>query len=288
LFQYAAGRSIAKKVNSELVIDSKSGFLRDTQYKRTFELGGLPISARHATNFEIATNWVYMLERKVLKIKDSKDCYLVSRWYGHFLIEGTSYGTCLRMLKYIKNKRVWLLGYWQSPDYFHFDRKLLLKEISLPVPLENKYLNLGIQMLNVESVALGIRVYEESANPSIHSRNGELKSAFEINLAIENMVMKKPYVKFFVFCTHKAKILKDLKLPKSTVYITSEDGFDGTLETLWLISQCRHHIFTNSSYYWWGAWLSQEVYNKIGLQQDIYLADNFINKNGLCNGWKTF
>jgi hypothetical protein len=288
MFQYATGRSLAKKVNSELIIDSKTGFLRDTQYKRTYELGGLPINARIANNFEIALSWIYMLERKVLNKDVSEDLYLASRLYGNFLTEGLNYQYYSDVHKYINNRCVWLYGYWQSPNYFQFDRDLILKELYPSVPLERKYIELGRQMLQVESVSLGIRVYEESTNPSGHSSNGKLKSASEINLAITEMVKTNPYVIFFVFCTHKARILKDLKLPESTIYVTSDDGYDGSLETLWLISQCRHHIITNSSFYWWGAWLSQKIYKKVNLCQDIYLADNFINKNGLSEGWKTF
>jgi hypothetical protein len=81
-------------------------------------------------------------------------------------------------------------------------------------------------------------------------------------------------------------LLKKLNLPKKTIFVTPEDGYTGSIENLWLLSQCKHHIFNNSSFYWWGAWLSSKFYKNNN--QTIYAADNFINKDGLPKSWYKF
>jgi hypothetical protein len=43
---------------------------------------------------------------------------------------------------------------------------------------------------------------------------------------------------------------------------------------------------TNSSYYWWGAWLSRKYYDPE--EQEIFAADNFINKDSELPQWQLF
>jgi len=75
-------------------------------------------------------------------------------------------------------------------------------------------------------------------------------------------------------------------LPSNTVFVTHDDGYRGTLERMWLLTRCQHHVFTNSSYYWWGAWLSAAI--RLGDEQRIVAADNFINRDGLSPAWECF
>jgi hypothetical protein len=109
-----------------------------------------------------------------------------------------------------------------------------------------------------------------------------MKTMADVNAAISRLLALQPNAQFFVFCSHHSPILSELNLPDSTTFVTPDEGYEGTIECLWLLAQCKHHIFTNSSYYWWGAWLSQGVYSANFQSQYIFAADNFINHDGLC------
>jgi hypothetical protein len=52
-------------------------------------------------------------------------------------------------------------------------------------------------------------------------------------------------------------MLRQIKFPGSAHFITHDNGFQGSLARFWLISQCAHHILSNSSFYWWAAWLAE-------------------------------
>jgi hypothetical protein len=282
MFQYAAGRAIALQSGADLVLDAWSGFVRDYQYRRHYELDTLPVQGRQATMVEKLPIWLYRLENKLhISPFDTNQ----KRMYGHFLIENS-----LRFLPEISatyiDKNAWLVGYWQSPLYFERYAAALQMELMPPAPTSSKFQELGAAILASDSVALGLRIYEESTDPAVHAREGRLKSIADINQAIERLRAQRPSAKFFVFCTHRSSALLELKLPKNTVFATRDDGYDGSIDCMWLLSQCRHHIITNSSYYWWGAWLSQSLYkNK---KQLIFAADNFINEDGLCANWERF
>lgn len=283
MFQYAAARSLALKYDSELILDTWSGFVRDFEYRRHYELHALPIQARVANSWELLPIWLYKADQR-LRGQINGNNLSENYFYGQFLIE-TERQYLDQVNKISIGSSTWLMGYWQSPLYFQEYTDILLKELMPKPPAENKFLSLGEKLRQVESVALGVRLYEESRNPSIHARDGRLKTTEEINRAISRLRSQCPNAESFVFCTHRSPLLEGLNLPKNTVFVTHDDGYEGTVETLWLLSQCRHHLFTNSSYYWWGAWLSQQLY---GSGQVIFAADNFINSDGLCDGWVRF
>lgn len=284
MFQYATARTLAIRTGAELVLDTWSGFVRDYQYHRVYELHHLPIQARVATAFERAPIWLFLVENKLQRHTPS---LAQQRLYGKFLVE-----TELRFFEDIINfdlaNTAWLAGYWQSPLYFQEFTEIISAELMPPQPIQERFLAMGQALRETESVALGIRLYEESENPSSHAKDGRMKTVTEVNAAIAKVLALKPNAKFFLFCTERSPILMKLNLPESTVFLTHDDGYEGTVERLWLLAQCKHHIFTNSTYYWWGAWLSKNAYPANYRSHLIFAADNFINQDGLCAEWETF
>lgn len=284
MFQYATARALALRTGANLVLDSWSGFVRDFEYHRSYELHFLPIQARAATTLERAPIWLFRMDNK---LRGKKKNVFQHRFYGNFLVE-----TEMRYLPKIgifdAVNTTWMVGYWQSPLYFQEYAKILRTELMPPQPIQAKFLDLGKILREKESVALGIRLYEESSNPAFDADDLKVKVA-AVNSAILRLQKLQPKAQFFVFCTHRSSILTELKLPKSTVFVTHDDGYEGTIERLWLLAQCKHHIFTNSSYYWWGAWLSASLHSDAhGGCRYIFAEEKFNNRDGLCPEWQKF
>lgn len=284
MFQYATARAVAYNNQAELIIDNWSGFIRDFEYKRKYELNKLPINARVTSAFERIPIWLYRFENRINGINKN---FYQKKLYGEFLVENE-----MRFLKEIFKfedvKNIWLCGYWQSPKYFEKYKNNLYQELMPSDPVGNKFLELGAIMHQTESVALGIRLYEESNNPNSHLKNAMFKTISEINIAIHKLILLHPKAKFYVFCTHHSLILNELNLPDNTLFLTHDDGYEGTVERLWLLTQCKHHIFTASSFYWWGAWLSQTKNSVKSIPQFISCADNFINEDSHYFCWDKF
>lgn len=284
MFQYATARAFSLRAGAELVLDSHTGFTLDRQYQRQYELGFLAINARIATFFERLPNWLNRIHNRVF---GNRLQLIRSSFYGTFIVEN--------VLKYIPDlayysikKSVWLMGYWQCPKYFQDYSDLLYIELMPRAPNDKNFLDLGKALRETESVALGIRLYEESSDPAAHSLNSQMKTVVEINNVIAKLVSSQPNAIFYVFCTHRFPVLKELNLPESTVFLTHDDGYEGSISRLWLLSQCKHHVFTNSSYYWWGAWLSKKVHKFDNTPQLIFASDNFINTDSLFSEWEKF
>jgi hypothetical protein len=288
MFQYAAARHIAEKTNSELFVDTSTGFLLDYKYRRKYGLNGFNIKAQPATLFQripiilqlIQNGGINIVEKRIKIPKP-----VTQRLYGKILVEDRR-SVVDDVLNYRAETTTWMIGYWQSYLYFKGSERIVYNELRPPTPKDSSVISLGNLMRCNNSIAVGVRLYEESSNPGSHSRTGELKSVDEIRRVVQKMQAIYSDGRFFIFCTHRHPILEQIGLPKDSFYVTHDDGFGNTNDRLWLLSQCCHHIFTNSSFYWWGAWLSSMDREKGG--QKIFAADNFVNSNQLLPEWEPF
>ncbi len=280
MFQYACARALAIRTNSELLLDTYSGFIRDVEYKRKYELHRLQINEKKASYHHIFPFYL----GKINKVFRGKTNASMNFIFGKVYTE--------TMFKYSDNLNVafdggnvWLKGYWQSYRYFEDYSSLIARELMPPKPLLLRYRDLGNRLFSSDSVAVGVRFYEESGAPENHSKDGKLKSFKQIEEQVENLVSKLDNPNIFVFSTQKFLVEK-LRLPSNVVYICPQNGFGDPLLTLFLLTQCRHHIFTNSTFYWWGAWLSKHF--RGSEKQIIVAADNFINSDCLLPDWGRF
>ena len=80
--------------------------------------------------------------------------------------------------------------------------------------------------------------------------------------------------KLFLEC----EILKKYKIN----FITEDEGYAGSMDNLWLMSQFKYHIISNSSLYWWAAYFSQDRYKN----GKIISTSNFANKDTCLYKWK--
>lgn len=284
MFQYAAARSLAERCGAELVLDAWSGFIRDYEYRRSYELGSFPVSARVATPLERIPFWMDRVGRK-LRFTNGISAPVSSHWYGVLLRE-TRLAFLPNVFEYQIEGSCWMTGYWQTAQYFDHNQDIIRCELMPTQPREPQFLEMGQIMRHTNSVAIGVRLYEESANPATHASNGRLKSTMDINGAIRRLAERYSDLHFFIFCTFRSPLLDQVQLPGNVTHVTHDDGFEGTASRLWLLTQCRHHIMTNSSFYWWGAYLSKSNY--LSEMSEIFAADNFRNKDCIPTQWKLF
>jgi hypothetical protein len=282
MFQYAAARTFALELNSQLVIEKDIGFLLDREYKRTFELSEFPIEFSEST---VCESYPLYLDRLLTFIatrfgkgnvhwKSSK--YIFERDFSYFDF----------MKSNLSENRYWMSGYFQDPRYFTPQKERILRELNPPTPVENLYLEIGKLSEDFNLIAVGIRVFEESTSPEAHSRGGENKSIEDFKLVLSKLLKTVINPRIIVFTTKEFDFLDSLNLPLGTIFVNSDRGFNNTISKLWLLSKCKHHVFNNSTFYWWGATLSQNNY--IDCEQEIYCSNNFLNPEIAYPHWKKF
>ncbi len=279
MFQYAAGRALAIRNSAELYVDATSGFTRDKVYKRTFELGLMPIAAKKA---DLGRRLPYWLEKIRERITTSSPGIVQKRVWGT-LIREESLIFEPRIAAFTEFDNAWMNGYWQSESYFSDCYHLINRELNPPTPRDAKFLALDEQIISCNSVAVGIRLFEEVPGASKSGVGGVTPAEFYTQAATKlAQTVVNPV--FFVFCTTQSPILEKLQLPGPVHYITHENGYTGALSRLWLLSHCRHHIISNSSLYWWGAWLAE----RRNPATQIFASDLFVNRDSVPGRWKSF
>tara|TARA_R110002051_G_scaffold107128_4_gene180070 strand:- start:1404 stop:2261 length:858 start_codon:yes stop_codon:yes gene_type:complete len=134
---------------------------------------------------------------------------------------------------------------------------------------------------------------------SIHIRRGDytlpqnqplniIDQDYYLKAITENFQPIKNYT-FLVF-SNDIEYAKNI-LEGDNIYFIEPKGIDSYSYTssekddLALLSLCDHHIITNSTYSWWGAYLSKNINKKVICPTNWLAGSSFINGNHFPPGW---
>jgi len=279
LFQYAFARNLSIKNNAELVLDITTGFITDFRWRNKFLLDKFNIK-----NF-LSKNIVFtFLLFRIYKFFLIKKIYNI--FFDKIIIDETATNQFKKkILNYSFDKDLYLLGFFQSEKYFKENKNVILKEIALSKPRNKIFTDIKNKMKNSNSVAIGCRFYENLPEKIVNKMGGVASNVF-YESSIKKITQSTANPVFFLFSTHSSNVINIanyIRRKKYKFYVITEDkGFSGSIDNLWLLSQCKNHIISNSSFYWWGAYLSQLYYKK----QIIICSKNFINKDSCVSSWK--
>ena len=272
LFQYATGRALALKHQTELKLDLS--FLNsdpnNVYTKRELELQVFHISASIASSKELQVYYKRTIIRKIidklfpkLPLKD----FIANQ-------KGCEYDEAFEAY----SNNTFLNGYWQSEKYFSSIREVLLKELVIKKDMTDQCKLTKDLILNSNSVSLHIRRGDYVSNKNAIISHGILPLEYYDKAMVHLNSLYKD-LKVFVFSDDINWVKANLKLTNECVYVdfntTENSVFD-----MYLMSQCRHNIIANSSFSWWGAWLNQNS-QKTVIAPEKWFADKNLNTKDL-------
>ena len=258
LFIYSAAKRLAAANQACLVLDTVSGFKYDRQYSRTYQLHHFNITDRYA-NFYERLDPFSRLRRKFL-IAYNSSLPLEQRSY----IKQRFRGFDSQILNLQLTKDIFFDGYWQSQDYFLDKENLIRDTLVFRPPLDDSNQSMGSSILSSNAVCVHVRFFDDNPLQDVNNTgaNASLsyyRKAFEY---IERTVSSPHYY-----------IFADQPIPSSffdgfidhskITYINHNKGDDNAYADLWLMTLCKHFIIANSTFSWWGAWLSSNTQHKI-------------------------
>ena len=257
LFQFAAGYVLAKKNKINLRINIESF----NSYDREFKLDKFPeickLNIPKIINYNFFVKIYLYLDRKFYKILKILGIYKFINYF--FFVDKQEFEKSPFIFnrnffkeKIVKN--VSIIGFFQSEKYFINYKKTVLKLFRFPKikdKLLQKYLNL---IQNKNSVAVHIRRGDYLNNPKVRYFHGILKKDYyKKSISYFKKRVKNPL--FFIFSD-------DIELVKKTFFFFNKEKFifidtKSSINDLHLMSNCKHFIIANSTFSWWGAWLSK-------------------------------
>ncbi len=240
LFQYATGRALSLRNNTDLRLDISS--YADPGNLRSYMLSNYNVKA----NTLARKNWLYQ------KIADS-----IRLIFG-LSVDGKIYGehsntfdtTILNL-----NDSIYLLGHWQSEKYFAEYCDQIKKDLILQTPLSESSLKIMPQIRKKPSVAVHVRRGDYVSNSVAQQVLGTLSPVYYQN-AVTYLEKKVKHPKFFAFSDDPSWASQNIlvKHPNTTYLQTSRTPY----EDLELMRACDHFIIANSSFSWWSAWLGSQ------------------------------
>jgi hypothetical protein len=280
MFQYAAGKALAERLNVQLLLD------------RTF-LDQKPVDAGYTLrDFELD---VFKIEAgiagKSLVRKMRRG--LTSRWYrksSHifpFLFpDPVFYETQKPYMKAIEELHgpVYMEGYWQSEKYFLSIKKELQEKYFIPVaPASGLNAELLDRIKSSPTISMHVRRGDYVNVESSNKYHGTCSVTYYERAA--KLLAEKTGVKqFFIFSDEPDWVKENISLPYHTTYISHNKGRESYWD-LHLMRHCKHHIIANSSFSWWGAWLNPSR-SKVVIAPKNWFSDPSASDNEIIpEGW---
>lgn len=269
MFQYALGRSLSLKNNTELKLDV-------TAFE-TYKLHKYSLGEAFGANIKIASE-DEINEFRRYRTRTGK------RWFlRNLLLSDTS--------KYVREKLstfdpkvmtlgsdVYLDGYWQSEKYFKKIESTIRADFSFTLPQGEKDKEVSNLISKSNSVSIHIRradyVTDANANKTLGTCSIEYYAK-----AVDLLAQKVTDPHFFVFSDDHEWVKQHITINYPAVYVDHNNA-DTNFQDMRLMASCKHNIIANSSFSWWGAWLNGNP-DKIVIAPKQWFADTSKNDSDL-------
>ncbi len=253
MFHYAFGLYLARKNNTVLKLDKsllfdEMNFSAAGEY-RDFGLNMFTVSAAEATNAEInkynPNPTLPLPEKAFYKIRN--------KLFPNTTIVQDSHFFNPEHLK-LKNE-VCIVGRWQSEKYFADANADLRKEFQFKDALDAPNARIASTIKQGHSVAVHVRRSDYVTNKIYFEGLGALDKRY-YDAAIAMIKSRVDNLHFFVFSEDidwcKANIQE-----ANITYVTQDNSSRSAEFDMHLMSLCKHQVISNSTFAWWGAWLSE-------------------------------
>lgn len=178
-------------------------------------------------------------------------------------------------LKPFENEPTVFSGYYQSEKYFSKYTEVVKDLYSPPITFINKALTDFPFFNNSVVGAINVRRGDYLIMPRRHP----VITLDYINESYNNLP-KCDYI--LILSDDITWCRENIKLPTNLIFVENYVDCEG----LWLLSLCDHFIISNSTYSWWGAYLSRTE-NKVVVSPDTWFGPDVTEdpKDIWCENW---
>ena len=276
MFQYAAAKALARRLDTSLYIDTQT-FLKDNTRAtaRRFELDIFKINYSSRTTIKsrfLVKSYPFIQKHRGLFQK-----------FG-FLTD--TYAILYQPVFETIGGNITMFGYYQNEQYFDNIASEIRNDFSFKNPLAGKNLELSEKIRSGKSISIHVRRGDYLTNK--HAISNFVTCDIDYyKKAVEYILGKIDSPEFYVFSDDPVWVKNNVNFVNHPVsYIDWNNGSDSYID-MQLMSMCKHNIIANSSFSWWGAWLNPNT-DKTVMAPDKWFQDkkkNDLLDNFYPKGW---
>jgi hypothetical protein len=272
MFQYAAGRSLALRLNTTLVLDL-SWF--EGQAERKFALAPFCIDSVQS----LPNSWLPAYGRALLS-------RLSRRWFTRIMDVPVYREPHFHYSSDFKSisAPVFLEGYWQSESYFREIRPLLLRDFTLKQPLPEACVNVLQVMNEYDAICVHVRRGDYFSNPKAAKIHGSCSENYYRN-GVRELCQDLANPCCFVFSDDSDWVRTSLSFDCPMIVVDINGPNEAHLDVV-LMAACHYFLIANSSLSWWGAWLAPHTEKKIIAPKRWFLTSDKSTHDLLPESWE--
>ena len=271
LFMYSHAYALSKRLGYTLFLDNKSGYFKNKNSLRNYELDRFHISASICDQNDKFDTYSKDFKRKMLKLFD------LIKINKSFYIEKTDKNKTTSYHDLSNHKfsnKLIVEGYFQSEKYFANYSNELKNQFKIKNDFHNnskKY----IDLLNKNnSVSICIRQNRYSEGKIKNNNKSNKFTQDTINYVKRSVLFFKDKIDnpvFFIW-SNDFQNLSEYFNKKDFIFIKNTEN--KSLNDFNLFTHAKHFIVGPTPFHWWGAWLNENK-NKICLRpKDINPSSN--------------
>lgn len=179
----------------------------------------------------------------------------------------------------------YLVGYWQSERFFSDVVAQVRQQFRLREPLSATSERLREKMLATPSLALHVRRgdYVSNARAAAIYRNLSLEYYRQ---SVLTRLAERTAVEVYLFSNDIPWCRQHLALP-CPVHFVEHTTSATAHEDLALMSAAESFVIANSTFSWWGAWLSQRTSCHVIAPRHWFHPGTLDDRYLACDGWQT-
>jgi hypothetical protein len=285
LFQFIIGYILAKKNNIKLRLDIE----RFNSYNRKFELNNFPnikkMKIPIIKNYNLIKIFFLFFYPKILKILKILKIFNILNSFIPLEKEKLEespfiFNKNLLNKKFFRNTTI--SGFFQSEKYFVNYKKEVLNLFKFPLSnnkVISNYLNI---VKKTNSIAIHIRRGDYITNSNARRFHGILPYSYYKN-ALRQIKSKVSKPTIFIFSDDIESVKKNFLFlnDEKCIFVYT----NSSIQDLHIMSNCKYFIIANSSFSWWGAWLSNYK-KKIVYSPKKWVREKILTKDILPRNWK--
>lgn len=273
MFQYAFAKKLATKYKTGVKIDLTLLQCRDNIADlviRNFDLDFFNLNSEFVTAKEIK-----QYNGAISPTFYQRITYKLNTLLNRYpLIIQEQHDYDIKQINSITNNSC-IVGRWQSELYFKDISHEIKNCFSLDSFTPNQYtLDVYNRIKEKQIISIQIRRGDYVTHKRYSKEIGALDISY-YHLAIEEvkkLIQKPSPIHFIIISDDIAWCNKNLKITDNVDFISQEKNKVGYFSDLWLLTKSNHSIISNSTFSWWGAWLSEKP-------ESIIIAPKNWNRN---------